>query len=90
MATDEQIKAQWEQVAIEIGDSVYRAVNTPETVGTDDETGYLLMFFNRKNHRGQSTMVSTVSRAETKKLLKTAILNLYGPKAKIVEPQRAN
>ena len=79
----------WQQLAIELGNSIYRQVNTQEMVGTDDETGYVLMFFNTKNHKGRSTMISsTTNRADVKKLLKTALQNLDGPKSKIVEPDR--
>jgi hypothetical protein len=47
------IMEKWQQIAIEIGDSVFRTVNTAETVGSDDETGYVLMFFNTKHHQGK-------------------------------------
>jgi hypothetical protein len=81
--TDEQ----WQQVAIEIGDCVYRTVNTAETVGTDDETGYILMFFNAKKHEGKSTLVSSsIDRATIKKLLKMALRQLAGRYVKIVGP----
>ena len=85
---DARIAAQWKQVALEIGNDVFQRVNTSETVGTDDETGYLLMFFNQKDHGGYSTMLSTANRAATKKLLKTVIRELDGPKSTIVEPDK--
>ena len=89
MATkDEIISAQWQQIAIELGDKIYRTVNTPEYVGTDDETGYLLMFFNQKNHKGQSTIISTADRAATKKLLKKAMREIDGPKTTTVYPPK--
>lgn len=86
------INERWQQVAIEIGNGVYSSVNTKEMVGTDDETGYVLMFFNVKNHNGKSTLVSSAAtRAELKKLLKNALREIDGPKIKIVEqPKRAN
>lgn len=85
--SDKSINEQWYGVALEIGDSVYRTVNTPEMVGGDDETGYILMFFNKKKHQGKSTLVSSsVDRAGLKKLLKGAIRELDGPRTRIIEP----
>jgi hypothetical protein len=81
------IHERWEQIAIEIGDSVRNLVNTRDMIGTNDETGYVLMFFNTKNHAGKSTLVSSITdRTQLKKLLKTALRGLDSPKAKIVEP----
>lgn len=83
----DHIDEKWQQIAIELGDSIYHRVNAPEYVGGDDETGYILMFFNEKNHKGKSTMVSsTVNRAGLKKLLKTALREIDGPRTRIVEP----
>jgi hypothetical protein len=45
------IMEKWQQLAIVIGDSVFRTVNIPETVGSDDETGYVLMFLIPKTTR---------------------------------------
>lgn len=85
------INEQWQQIALEIGEGVYRTVNTPSTIGGDDETGYILMFFNAKHHDGQSTLVSSnVDRKQLKKLLKHALGSLDGPKTRIIEPQKAN
>lgn len=84
---DKSIDEQWQMVSLQIGDNVYRTVNTPEMVGGDDETGYILMFFNTKNHQGKSTLVSSsVDRAGLKKLLEGAIRELDGPKTKIIGP----
>jgi hypothetical protein len=67
----------WKHLAIALGDDIYQAVNTKEYVGTEDETGYLLMFFNKKNHNGKATMVSShTDRSGLKKLLKEALRNL--------------
>jgi hypothetical protein len=49
----------WKQIAYHIGEEVRAKVNTPEMLGTDDETGYVLMFFNTRNHQGKSTLVSS-------------------------------
>ena len=76
----------WQEVAIGLGNQIYQSVNTADMVGTDDETGYILMFFNTRNHGGKTTLVSsTTNRVELKKLLKTALRELDGPKAKIVD-----
>jgi hypothetical protein len=54
----------------------------------DDETGYLLMFFNAKNHNGKSTMITSETDVhKIKALLKVALKEVDGPKAKIVEPE---
>ena len=83
------IMEKWKLLAVEIGHSIFRAVNTPETVGGDDETGYVLMFFNAKNHHGKSTLISSAaSRADLKKLLKFALREIDGPKATIIEPDK--
>lgn len=83
------IMRQWQQVAIALGDSIYRSVNSPDMVGTDDETGYVLMFFNVKKHGGKSTLVSTATnKSDLKKLLKSALDELDGPKPTIVERDR--
>jgi hypothetical protein len=82
---DEKTAQQWQQIAIEIGHGVFSTINTPSTVGGDDETGYVLMFFNAKNHDGKSTLVSSVTnRADLKKLLKRALREIDGPKSKLV------
>jgi len=79
------IEEKWQQIAIEIGDSVFRLVNTAETVGGEDETGYVLLFFNTQGHEGKSTLVSSATnRADVKKLLKGALREIDGPKTKIV------
>jgi len=81
------VNERWQQLAIELGDRIYQTMNTAKMVGTKDETGYCLMFFNAANHRGRSTLVSsTTDRAELKRLLQFAIDNLDGPKTKIVPP----
>jgi hypothetical protein len=77
----------WKQLAIHIGEEVYRGVNTANYVGTDDETGYLLMFFNAKNHHGKSTLVSSeVDRAGLKRLLKEVLRNI--DHATVIEQRR--
>ena len=78
----------WQQFAKHIADSVYASVNTKQMVGTDDETGYLLMFFNAKHHNGKSTMItSETDRHKLKTLLKVALKELDGPKARLIEPE---
>ena len=80
----EHVQERWQQLAIDIGETVYRLVNIPSFVGTDDETGYVLMFFNVKNHDGKSTLISsTVDKAELTKLLERAICELNGSSCKI-------
>jgi hypothetical protein len=83
------IREQWMDMALAVGDGVYRAVNTPDMHGTEDETGYILMFFNVEDHRGKSTFISsTTNKAELKKLLKNAIRELDGLHVKTVAPER--
>jgi hypothetical protein len=78
---------QWKQIAIEIGHEVHSLVNLPNTIGTDDETGYILMFFNARNHNGKSTMISsTTDKVGLKKLLLRAMRELDGPKSSVVFP----
>ena len=74
----EHFNEKWQQLAIELGNSIYRKVNLPYMVGTDDETGYILMFFNVKNHNGKSTLISSAAddKEGLRKLLKTALRNL--------------
>ena len=70
-----------------VGDQVRSAVNTPAQIGTEDETGYILMFFNRERHEGKSTFISSeTDRTSLKRLLQFAIDALDGPKASIIEP----
>jgi hypothetical protein len=77
----------WKQLAHHIGEEVRNAVNTPEMIGTDDETGYVLMFFNTRNHQGRSTLISSeMDRVQLKRLLKYALQHLDGPKVSIIEP----
>jgi hypothetical protein len=79
------VHEQWQETAIEIGHRVRSMVNTPEMIDTDDETGYVLMFFSARNHNGKSTLVSSTTDVATlRKLLKTALQGLN--KATIVEP----
>jgi hypothetical protein len=83
MSTDEM----WKQLAHHIGEEVHNTVNTPAMMGTDDETGYVLMFFNARNHQGKSTLISSeTNRVQLKRLLKHALQQLDGPKASIIEP----
>jgi hypothetical protein len=83
---DEEVQASWQQLAVEIGHQVRAIVNTPHTIGTEDETGYVLMFFNAQNHEGRSTVVSSCTDvSELRKLLAYASSHIDGPKAKIVK-----
>lgn len=68
-------KAAWRDYAMIIGDGVYASVNTEETLGTDKETGYILMFFNVKNHNGRSTLLGhpDIPLSELKQLLRAAL-----------------
>lgn len=80
------VKEVWQQIAVDIGHKVRSMVNTPDTIGGDDETGYVLMFFNAKHHDGKSTIVSSAaSPAELKQLLRYA-LSQIDQGAVIVEP----
>ncbi len=82
---------QWQQMAVEIGHCIRSLVNTPSMIGTDDETGYVLMFFNVAHHEGKSTLVSSATDLkELKLLLETALRGLDSPKARIIEPTKAN
>jgi hypothetical protein len=84
---DDRINAMWQQVAVQIGHQVRSAVNAPQMIGTKDETGYVLMFFNADHHEGKSTLVSSeTDKAQLRKLLKFALGQLDGLKATIVEP----
>jgi hypothetical protein len=77
----------WQQLAVQIGHEVRCRVNSPETIGTKDETGYVLMFFNADHHHGKSTLVSSeTDRVQLKRLLKYALRHLDGPKTSVVEP----
>jgi len=77
----------WKQIAVEIGHSILNMVNSPEDIGTKNETGYALMFFNAQNHRGKSTFVSSETNPDAlKQLLKTVLENLE--KAEHISPQR--
>lgn len=85
--TDEQIAAMWQQQAMELLARVRSAVNLPSWIGTDDETGVVLMFFNTRNHRGKSTLVATETSArDLRLLLRTAAVKLS--QARIVEPEK--
>jgi hypothetical protein len=90
-ARDEEISARWQQVSIEIGHQIRCMVNTPAMIGGKDETGYVLMFFNVKNHNGKSTLVSSATdKNELRKLLQCALDNLNSPKAQLIEPEKPN
>jgi hypothetical protein len=81
------LNAMWQQVAIQIGHQVRCAVNTPQMIGTKDETGYVLMFSNADHHDGKSTLLSSeTDKAKLRKLLKFALDQLDGPRPTIVEP----
>ena len=41
----EHFNEKWQQLASELGNSIYEKVYLPYMIGTDDETGYILMFF---------------------------------------------
>jgi hypothetical protein len=82
------INEMWLQVARQIADNVYATVNTKEMVGTNDETGYLLMFFNAKHHDGKATVVtSETDVAKLKKLLINTLNEIDGPRAFVIEPE---
>jgi hypothetical protein len=82
----EEVDAGWQQIAIEIGHQVRAIVNGSNTIGTEDETGYVLMFFNAQNHEGRSTIVSSCTDvSDLKKLFNYALSKIDGPKAKIVK-----
>jgi hypothetical protein len=75
--TDDRTMEKWRQLAVHIGDNVHSMVNLPEYVGTKDETGYVLIFFNAMDPGGKSTLVSScIDRPRLKKLLKAALTNL--------------
>lgn len=77
----------WQFLAMELLHQVYSQVNTREMIGTDEETGVGLMFFNVKKHDGKSTFLCTEADVPAiKKLLKTAYRGMGGPKTKIVPP----
>jgi hypothetical protein len=80
---DERLKEQWKSVAIEIHNRVVNLVNMPEHMGTEDETGVVLMFFNARNHQGQSTMVTSdiKDRASIKLILKNALRRVASAEA---------
>ena len=83
------IEEMWEQVAVHIGEQVRAVVNTPETIGSDHETGYVLMFFNMKHHNGKATVISSApTKADLKKILKYTLRHIDGPKGKIIEPPK--
>ena len=85
--TDNTISEKWKQLAIEIGQQIRATVNTAEMIGTSNETGYVLMFFNAQGHKGKSTLVSSCTdKSELKKLLEFALRSIDGPKSSIVEP----
>ena len=83
--TEGEVELMWQQVAIQIGHNIRSTVNTPEMIGTDDETGYILMFFNVASHDGKSTLISSeTDLKQLKKLLKTALRKLN--RAVTIEP----
>ena len=85
----DHVAEQWQSLAIAIGDSVFKVVNSSATVGTDDETGYILMFFNKVRHNGRSTIVSSATdKADIKKLLKEELRTI--DRAAIVESGRSD
>jgi hypothetical protein len=87
--TDEQIKARWQQLAIEIGEQIRRTLNTSDMIGGDHETGYLLMFFNLRHHDGRATIVSNaLGKEDVKKLLEYTLSQME--KAIVIEPTREN
>lgn len=78
------IKQKWQQLAIQILHDVHNLVNAGEF-----HTGIVLMFFSAENHGGKSTIVSSATdRAELKKLLKTALREIDGPRTTLVEQGR--
>jgi hypothetical protein len=44
------VHERWQQIAIHIGEQIRSSINTPEMIGTEDETGYVLMFFNARRN----------------------------------------
>jgi hypothetical protein len=85
--TDEQVNAAWLHTAMFLLEQVRAAVNLPAFIGTDEETGVAVLFFNTKNHRGKSTLVSTETSAhELRLLLRTAAAGVN--QAHIVEPEK--
>jgi hypothetical protein len=84
---DERINAQWQQVAIQLLHEVAAKVNTPAMMGTDDETGVILMFCNARHSEGKATVISTLTdRDELKKILKHTLREFR--RAEVVEPTR--
>jgi hypothetical protein len=82
------VNAMWQQVVRQIADSVYATVNTEETVGTNYETGYVLMFFNAKNHDGKSTLVTSETDInKLKKLFKAALKEAGGAKGQFFDQE---
>jgi len=83
------IQEKWRQIVTQLGENIYGSLNTPEMIGTNLETGYLLMFFNATNHNGKATVISSeTDRTRLKTLLECAIKEVNGPKATIVEPDK--
>jgi hypothetical protein len=77
--------AAWKQIAIHLLHEIAAKVNTPATVGTDDETGVILMFCNAKHHDGKATVISTLTdRDAIKKILKHTLREFR--RAELVEP----
>lgn len=78
----------WKSLAIQFVHELYCRVNTPEMVGTDNETACLVMFCNAKHHDGKSTFVSEgiLDRAEIRKILRGTLRELKH--AEMVVPGR--
>ena len=88
--SQERLGAAWQQIALELGNSVHRAVNTADMIGTDNETGYALLFFNAKNHNGKATLISSASNpGEIEKILKYTLRHINERKI-VSPPSRAN
>jgi FixJ family two-component response regulator len=90
MTDDRAGREQWKQVALEIGEQVRNWVNSPAMIGGDQETGYILMFFNMRHHDGHATLVSSAESAEdVEKILRTTLGDIKG-KIEIVDPGAAH
>lgn len=86
--SDEVTMAMWQQYAIDIGEHVYGSVNTKDTIGTEHETGYLLMFFWATRHEGKSTLVSSMTDKKQVRQLLEAALNRLDDTGTIIEPPK--
>lgn len=91
MSEQDSIAAKWEHIAHALLQQVYGAVNLPEFIGTGDETGCLILFFNADHHEGKSTLVSTENdRSGIEKLLRGALHAIKrGKGVKVIEPEKA-